>query len=91
MIDYLVLSKLLRYSNDYVAILVCDKEVLRKTQRHTVVNEEKHSMAYKRGFIYLIAVIALVTVLLAMAAGRSPTEILAYLGFTTGISYIFFG
>ena len=55
------------------------------------MNEEKYSMAYRRGFIYLVAVIALVTVLLAMGAGRTPAEILAYLGFTAGISYIFFG
>ena len=56
-----------------------------------MMNEEKYSMAYKRGFIYLVVIIALVTVLLAMVSGRTPTEILAYLGFTAGVSYIFFG
>ncbi|MDE2857771.1 MAG: hypothetical protein OXN94_07970 [Chloroflexota bacterium] len=48
-------------------------------------------MTYKRGFIYAVVIIAIVTVVLAVAAGRTPTEILAYLGFTAGIAYIFFG
>lgn len=57
----------------------------------SMVSEDKYSMTYKRGFIYAVVIIALVTVVLAAAAGRTPTEILAYLGFTTGIAYIFFG
>ena len=48
-------------------------------------------MPDKRGFLYLIAIIAALTVLIAVNAGRSPLDILAYLGFTTGITYIFFG
>ena len=55
------------------------------------MNEEKASAPDKRGFLYLVAIIAALTVLLALADGRAPIDILAYLGFTTGISYIFFG
>ena len=55
------------------------------------MSKEKYAVTYKRVFIYAVVVIAIVTVVLAVAAGRRPTEILAYLGFTTGIAYIFFG
>ena len=56
-----------------------------------MMNDEEYAVTYKRGFFFLVVVIAIVTVMLAAVAGRTPTEILAYLGFTTGISYIFFG
>lgn len=52
---------------------------------------EKVAIPYKRGFLYLVAIIALVTVIVALAVGRTPVDILAYLGFTSGITYIFFG
>lgn len=55
------------------------------------MNKEGYSPTYRRGFLYLVAIIAIITVMLAVVAGRTPTEILAYLGFTAGISYIFFG
>lgn len=55
------------------------------------MSENKTSVPDKRGFLYLIAIIAALTVLLAISAGRSPLDILAYLGFTSGITYIFFG
>ena len=55
------------------------------------MSERESSMPDKRGFLYLIAIIAALTVLLAANAGRSPLDILAYLGFTTAITYIFFG
>lgn len=55
------------------------------------MNKEKYSVTYRRGFLYLVAIIVIATVILALGAGRTPTEILAYLGFATGISYIFFG
>ena len=55
------------------------------------MKEEHASVPYKRGFLYLIAIIAALTVILAVAVGRGPIDILAYLGFTTGITYIFFG
>ncbi len=55
------------------------------------MSEERTSAPDKRGFLYLVAIIAALTVLLALADGRAPIDILAYLGFTTGISYIFFG
>ncbi len=54
------------------------------------MNKENSSMPNKRGFLYLVAIIAILTVLLAIGAGRTPIDILAYLGFTTGITYIFF-
>ena len=57
----------------------------------TSMSESQSSMPDKRGFLYLIAIIAMLTVLLAANAGRSPLDILAYLGFTTAITYIFFG
>lgn len=55
------------------------------------MNEEKVSALYKRGFLYLVAMIAGLTVILALAIGRAPIDILAYLAFTIGITYIFFG
>ncbi|MDE2775016.1 MAG: hypothetical protein OXI77_03650 [Chloroflexota bacterium] len=53
--------------------------------------EENVSAPYKRGFLILVAIIVVLTVILALAVGRGPIDILAYLGFTTGITYIFFG
>ena len=55
------------------------------------MNDEKAPAPNKRGFLYLVAIIAALTVLLALAVGRTPVEVLAYLGFTIGITYIFFG
>ena len=55
------------------------------------MNEEKASAPEKRGFLYIVAIIAALTVVLALADGRAPIDILAYLGFTSGITYIFFG
>lgn len=54
------------------------------------MSEEKVSAPNKRGFLYLVAIIAALTVVLALAVGRTPIEVLAYLGFTAGITYIFF-
>ena len=55
------------------------------------MRENRTSTANKRGFMILIAIIAALTILSAADAGRTAPEILAYLGFTIGISYIFFG
>lgn len=55
------------------------------------MNEENASAPYKRGFLYLVAIIAALTVILALAVGRGPLDILAYLGFVAGVTYIFFG
>ena len=55
------------------------------------MSENNASMPDKRIFLYLIAIIAAITVLLALYAGRSPLDIVAYLGFTSGITFIFFG
>ena len=55
------------------------------------MHEENASAPYKRGFLYLVAIIVILTVILALAVGRGPIDILAYLGFTAGVTYIFFG
>lgn len=44
----------------------------------------------KRPFLYTIAIIALVTVVLSASAGRSPADILSYLGFVAAITFMFF-
>ncbi len=59
--------------------------------RVSTMSEKNASMPDKRIFLYLIAIIAAITVLLALYAGRSPLDIVAYLGFTSGITFIFFG
>ncbi|MCY3976874.1 MAG: hypothetical protein OXG23_02130 [Chloroflexi bacterium] len=55
------------------------------------MSEKNSSVPDKRIFLYLIAIIAAITVLLALNEGRSPLDIVAYLGFTSGITFIFFG
>ena len=55
------------------------------------MRESKSSAPNRRGFLYLIAIIAVLTVMLAANAGRTPIDILGYLGFTTALSFIVFG
>ena len=38
------------------------------------MKEEHASVPYKRGFLYLIAIIAALTVILAVAVGRGPID-----------------
>ena len=54
------------------------------------MNKKWFTQPDERPFLLLIAIIAAVTVLLALSAGRAPLDILGYLGFVAAISYIVF-
>ena len=44
----------------------------------------------KRPFLLIIAIIVAVTVVFSISAGHPLLDILGYLGWVTGITYIFF-
>ena len=54
------------------------------------MNRQWFTEPNKRPFLYIIAVIAAVTVVLSASAGRPAMDILGYLGFVVGITYIVF-
>lgn len=54
------------------------------------MNKKWFTQPDKRPFLILIAIIVLVTVVVSAYLGRTPADILAYLGFVAGITYIVF-
>ena len=54
------------------------------------MNEKRVSVPARTIALFIIATIAVVTVVLSLGAGRDPLDILAYLGFVACITYFCF-